>query len=70
MHKQLVDAEVVFRCDIMDKTLADYINRIANLEKQLKSPQQEIIPEKTEHLVYPEPNSIDSDEKRNPYSKV
>ena len=54
----------------MDKTLADYINRIANLEKQLKSPQEETIPKENDHLVYPEPNSIDSDEKRNPYSKV
>jgi len=65
-----VVADLAFRCDIMDKTLADYIKRIANLEEQLKSSQQENKSEENDHLVYPEPNSIDSDEKRNPYSKV
>lgn len=70
MHRLPVVVEALFRYNIMDKTLADYIKRISNLEEQLKSPQPASTENNNDYLVYPEPNSIDSDEKRNPYSKV
>jgi hypothetical protein len=58
----------------MDKTLADYIKRIQdsqNREKQVIAEEQTFsFLLETEYLVYPEPQSIDSDEKINPFSKV
>ena len=48
----------------MDKTLADYIKRITEEEnKRLSEPATD------QYQVYPEPESIDSDEKINPYSQ-
>ena len=48
----------------MDKTLADYIKRIAEEEnKRLKEPVS------NQYQVIPESESIDSDEKINPYSQ-
>ena len=61
----------------MDKILGDYITRtMARLEteKQKVWHNRNVWndPElaKQDYLVYPEPQSIDSDEKINPYSKV
>jgi hypothetical protein len=48
----------------MDKTLADYIKRIAEEEKKRSS---EFVP--SQYQVFPEPKTIDSDEKINPYSQ-
>jgi hypothetical protein len=74
MHRHPAVADQVFRYDIMDKTLADYIKRIQdsqNREKKVIAKEQTVSPlPETEYLVYPESQSIDSDEKINPFSKV
>lgn len=52
----------------MDKTLADYINRVTKKleeEKPLKEPQEN----PNDYKVYPEEQG-DADHKRNPYSPV
>ncbi len=49
----------------MDKTLADYIARTMKRLENEKQPSTE--PEK--YLVYPEPQSLDSDEKIKPYGQ-
>lgn len=58
----------------MDKTLADYIKRIQDTDKQRIAENRNVWnePELAKQDVYyvnPEPNSIDSDEKINPYGQ-
>ena len=58
----------------MDKTLADYIKRIQNLDNQRIAENRNVWndPELAKQDIYyvkPEPQSIDSDEKINPYSQ-
>jgi hypothetical protein len=48
----------------MDKTLADYIKRIAEEENRRINE-----PVSNQYQVIPEPKTIDSDEKINPYSQ-
>jgi hypothetical protein len=48
----------------MDKTLADYIKRIA--EEENKRINESV---SDQYQVIPKPESIDSDEKINPYSQ-
>ncbi len=74
MHKQHVVAVQVFRCDIMDKTLADYIKRIQDNDKQKVVENRNVWndPELTKQDTYnviPEKQSEDSDEKINPYGQ-
>jgi len=78
MLSQPVAADQVFRYDIMDKTLADYITRTM---ARLESEKQQTIhnnrnvwndPELASqdvYNVYPEKQSDDSDEKINPYGQ-
>ena len=75
---QPAGAEAVFRCNIMDKTLADYITRtLARLESEK---QQTVnnnrnvwndpeLANQDVYNVYPEKQSDDSDEKINPYGQ-
>jgi hypothetical protein len=49
----------------MDKTLADYINRMKALEENKHINE----PVSNQYQVIPEPKTIDSDEKINPYSQ-
>jgi hypothetical protein len=58
----------------MDKTLSDYIKRIQDLDKQRIAENRNVWndPELAKQDVYyvnPEPQSVDSDEKINPYSQ-
>ena len=58
----------------MDKTLADYIKRIQNIDKHRIAENRNVWndPELTKQDIYyvnPEPQSIDSDEKINPYGQ-
>lgn len=58
----------------MDKTLADYIKRIQDLDKQRIAENRNVWnePELAKQDVYyvnPEPKSQDSDEKINPYGQ-
>lgn len=58
----------------MDKTLADYIKRIQDQDKQRIADNRNVWndPELAKQDIYyirPESNSIDSDEKINPYSQ-
>jgi hypothetical protein len=58
----------------MDKTLSDYIKRIQDLDKQRIAENRNVWndPELAKQDVYyvnPESQSIDSDEKINPYSQ-
>ena len=58
----------------MDKTLADYIKRIQDLDKQRIADNRNVWndPELAKQDIYyvnPEPQSIDSDEKINPYGQ-
>ena len=58
----------------MDKTLSDYIKRIQDLNKQRIAENRNVWndPELAKQDVYyvnPEPQSVDSDEKINPYSQ-
>ena len=58
----------------MDKTLADYIKRIQDSDKQRIAENRNVWnkPELAKQDVYyvnPEPNSINSDEKINPYGQ-
>lgn len=48
----------------MDKTLADYIKRITEEEEKRST---ESVP--SQYQVFPESETIDSDEKINPYSQ-
>lgn len=49
---------------MQDKFLSDYIKRAQEqLDKENKKPEPE------QYKVYPEPQSVDSDEKINPYSQ-
>ncbi len=75
MHKQPVDADQVFQFNIMDKTLADYIKRMQDLEKkQTVAVNRNVwndpeLAKKDVYNVYPEPQSQDSDEKINPHGQ-
>ena len=58
----------------MDKTLADYIKRIQDIDKQRVAENRNVWndPELAKQDVYyidPTPQSIDSDEKINPYGQ-
>lgn len=52
----------------MDITLKDYIERVMKTIELEKKPS--MAHNSDQYLVYPELESIDSDEKINPYSKV
>ncbi len=67
MHRQLVVVDLVSQCNIMDKTLKDYIDRT---QKRLEEERQKpITPNPNQYPVYPEKQSEDSDEKINPYGQ-
>lgn len=58
----------------MDKTLSDYIKRIQDIDKQRIAENRNVWndPELAKQDIYyvnPEPQSIDSDEKINPYGQ-
>ena len=54
----------------MDKTLADYIERtMKNLDKDISETKSNDL-KVNQYKVYPEKQSVDSDEKINPYSPV
>lgn len=75
MHRLPVAAGQVFRCNIMDKTLADYIKRMQDLEeKQTVAVNRNVwndpnLAKQDVYNVYPEPQSPDSDEKINPHGQ-
>jgi hypothetical protein len=48
----------------MDKTLADYIKRITEEENKRTSESNT-----NQYQIFPEPETVDSDEKINPYSQ-
>lgn len=48
----------------MDKTLADYIKRITEEERKRVTD-----PVPSQYQIFPESQSVDSDEKINPYSQ-
>ena len=67
MHKLPAVVDQVFRCDAMDKTLKDYIERAQKkIEKERKTPQTY---NPNQYPVYPDPKTTDSDEKINPYGQ-
>jgi len=66
MLNRPADAAVVFRYNIMDKTLADYIARtMAKLESEKQKPVEN---NENQYLVYPEDDS--PDRPINPYSQA
>ena len=67
MHKPLVVAGPVFRYDIMDKTLKDYIERAQKKIEEERA--QPMIPNPNQYNVIPEKKSEDSDEKINPHGQ-
>ncbi len=75
MHRQPVVVDQVFQFNIMDKTLADYIKRMQDLEKkQTVAVNRNVwndpeLAKKDVYNVYPEPQSQDSDEKINPHGQ-
>ena len=67
MHRQPVDVDQVFRCNAMDKTLKDYIERAQKqIEEDNKRPPTH---NPNQYPVYPEPKTPDSDEKINPHGQ-
>lgn len=69
MRRQPAAADQVFRCDIMDKTLADYIKRTTeklNRENQ-KTKNDSDIPNQDTYNVYPEETG--EDRPQNPYGQ-
>ena len=74
MHKPVAVVDLVFRYSIMDKTLADYIKRIQDLDKQRIAENRNVWNDPTLanqdiYNIYPEKQSEDSDEKNNPYGQ-
>lgn len=77
MRKLLADADQVFQCNIMDKTLGDYIKRVQALqerEKQIVAENRNVwndpnLAKQDIYYIKPELQSIDSDEKINPYGQ-
>jgi hypothetical protein len=67
MRKPLVVADPVFRYNIMDKTLKDYIERAQKKIEDEKA--QPMIPNPNQYNIIPEKQSEDSDEKINPYGE-
>jgi hypothetical protein len=62
----------------MDKTLADYIRRVTKAQQDEDKQRiavnrnvwnDPVLAKQDQYQVYPEPESIDSDEKINPYSQ-
>lgn len=67
-------ADQVFRYKTMDKTLADYIKRIQDLDKQRIAENRNVwndpeLASQDVYNVYPEKQSEDSDEKINPHGQ-
>lgn len=67
-------ADQVFRYKTMDKTLADYIKRIQDLDKQRIAENRNVwndpeLASQDVYNVYPEKQSEDSDEKNNPHGQ-
>jgi hypothetical protein len=63
----------------MDKTLADYIRRVTKAQRDEEKQRiavnrnvwnDPILAKQDQYQVYPDPKTIDSDEKINPYSQV
>ncbi len=75
MHRLPAVVDLVSRCNIMDKTLADYIKRMQDLEKkQSVAVNRNVwndpnLAKQDIYYVHPEPQSQDSDEKINPYGQ-
>ncbi len=75
MRRQPAAAGLVFRYNIMDKTIADYIKRMQDLEqKQTVAVNRNVwndpnLAKQDVYNVYPEPQSQDSDEKINPHGQ-
>lgn len=74
MRKLVAVVDQVSRCKIMDKTLADYINRIKDRERQRIAENRNVwndpeLASQDIYNVYPEKQSEDSDEKINPYGQ-
>ncbi len=67
MRRQPAVVDLVFRCNIMDKTLKDYIERAQKrIEEEKKIP---LTHNPNQYPVYPEKQTEDSDEKINPYGQ-
>ena len=67
MRRQPAVADLVFRCNTMDKTLKEYIDR--TMKKITEERNQPVKPNPNQYFVYPEKQSEDSDEKINPHGQ-